>query len=106
MKRKTVATALLLVALSCARAFPDWYDHQDRTIKMPHFGLTKIDAVIDGPMAQALRVVEEDFLPPPSKRHGCIDSPAVLVYEVIRRGDIIFAKLPRSRARYGRGSSL
>ena len=86
--------AFLLVALSCARDFPDWYYHQDRTIKMPRFdGTTKIDAVVDGPMLQAMKVVEDDFLPPPSRRNKCSRTPAALLYKITRRGDIIFVEV-------------
>jgi len=97
MKQRILATAFLLVPLSCARGFPDWYYHQDRTIKMPRFdGTTKIDGVVDGPTLQALRAVEDDFLPPPSKRYPCAYTPAALVYKVIRRGDVIFVEVDRN----------
>jgi hypothetical protein len=93
MKWKMLAAAFLVVPLCCARDFPDWYYHQDRTIKMPRFNRTEIDGVVDGPTAQALHVVEDDFLPAPSKRYPCYYTPKALVYKVIRRGDIIFVEV-------------
>lgn len=108
MKWTIAAAGFSIFPLYCAPKPPDWYSHQDRSIKMPRFdATTKIDLVIDGATLQAVRVAADDFLPPSSQTRQCSDGQVAHRYEVSRQGDIIFVRISEDPAACGgQGYSL
>lgn len=94
MNTKIVVAAFFFTMPCCVRAPPDWYDKQDRSIRMPPFdSTTKIDLVVDGAALQAIRVAADDFAPPSSERQACTYTQAAQLYKVSRSGDIIFVEV-------------
>lgn len=102
MKLKATSLLVWVLLLSCVRHGDDWWQHQDRSIKMPAFDAsTKVDLVVDGATLQALRLAADDFLPPSSKLRSCSSTQAAHDYEVSREGDIIFVRISENPARCG-----
>lgn len=102
---RTKATSLLLwvVLLSCMRHGDDWWQHQDRSIKMPRFDAsTRVDLVVDGATLQALRLAADDFLPPSTKPRPCSSTQTAHDYEVSREGDVIFVRISENPAHCGK----
>lgn len=108
MSSKNAVAAVVIVLLCCGRALPDWYVHQDHTIKMPAFDAnTKIDMTIDGTTLEALRIAAEDFAPRVAEPRACAHTQAGYLYRVIRQGEIIFVAIDRDpEACGGQGYSL
>lgn len=108
MNPKIAAVALLVAPMLCVRKPPDWYAHQDRSIRVPAFDArTKLDTTIDGPTLQAIRLAAEDYAPPTSEPRACAHTQAAQLYKVSHQGDIIFVQVSRNpEACGGQGLAL
>lgn len=106
----TCKTSIIVLAIAwpyCVKEPPDWYLHQDRSIKMPDFHDPAPAYVVDGAELQAIRVATDDFLPASTAPTSCAYTQAAHLYQIIRRDDIIFVRITANpRACGGQGYAL
>ena len=101
MRKSNIAACVLFAApLCCVRQPPEWYKHQDLSVKMPCDGKPEVDMVVDGPTLRALRLAADDWMPPPESKY-CEDTQAAHLFHVRHSGDIIYVDVVRDPAACG-----
>lgn len=93
-------TGLLLV--TCVRSpVPRPPPPYDPSIRFPHalrspglrLGQSEQRVRMDGAIVQAMMIAAKDFIPPRSETFSCWTKPEDFLFDVIRKGDIIFVSI-------------